>query len=141
MAKQNFGTAGYIAWIDGSGTVALLPNYTTLEWSTAGDTNDTTSGNATWETHNPKTKNWEFSMELFFDNSSTAGTADFAWLVVHSTGLIAWGEQGTATGKPKYGGSATITKADYAAPFSEPMTMKISGKGNGAPYWTMGSAW
>lgn len=141
MSKINFGTAGVIDWIDGSGTVVFLPNYTTFEMNQAQDTNDTSSGNVTWETHNGKLKNWEGSLEFFFDDGSTAGTADFARIAIGTTGLWAVGPAGTATGKPKFGGSVTITKLDMAAPFAEPMTVKVSYKGNGAPYWVMGSAW
>lgn len=144
MAKQNFGVNGAIQWIFAGGTVSLLPNYTTMDFNTSGDQADTTSGAATWDTHITTRQNWEMSLEMFWDSAATAGTggtADLAKLIVNNTGLIAIGPSGTATGSPKYGGSVTVSKNDMSLPFADPMTVKLSLKGNGQPYWNHGSAW
>jgi hypothetical protein len=140
MAKFVMGTAGYIGWIFAGGTTALLPNYTTIEFNQSGDNADTTSGSATWDTHIPTRQNWDMSLEMFFDDGSSNGTADFSKLIANSTGVMFFGPLGTATGKPKYGGSATVTKADMPLPFADPVTVKLSLKGNGQPYWNQGSA-
>lgn len=141
MSKFQFGTAGAIQWIHGSGTVNLLPNYTTGEFNQSGDQEDTTSGALTWKTHNPTLSEWDGSLEMFFDDGSTNGTADFSKLSINSTGVLAIGPLGTATGKPKFGGSATVSKLDMPFPFAEPLTLKLSFKGNGTAYWVAGSAW
>lgn len=141
MAKFQMGTAGIIQWISAGGTITLNPNYTTWEMNQSGDNADTTSGSATWDTHNPTRQNWEMSMEMFFDDGSTNGTADFSKLIVNTLGLIAVGPLGTATGKPKFGGSVSVTKHDLSGAFADPMTVALSFKGNGQPYWNQGSAW
>jgi hypothetical protein len=144
ISKINFGTAGVIQWIHGGGTVSLLPNFTSLEFNQSGDTVDTTSGAATWDTHITSRRNWEASLELFWDSAATTGTggtADLIKLTPNELGLLAIGPQGTATGSPKLGGSVTVTKNDTAMPFADPLTVKLSFKGNGQPYWNHGSAW
>lgn len=143
MSKINFGTAGIIQWVYAGGTTNLLPNYTNCEFNTTGEQVDTTSGSATWDTHNPSRQNWEATLELFWDDSSSAnsgGTADLAKLIVNSQGVVVMGPQGTATGKAKYGGSATVSKNDAAMAFADPLGIKLSFKGNGQPYWNHGSA-
>lgn len=144
MSKANAGTACYIGWIHGGSTVNLRPNFTQFEFSTSAETADTTSGAATWDTHNPSRRNWEFSIDMYWDDAattSTGGTADLIKLTVGEIGVIAFGEFGTATGAPKQGGSVTVTSHNTSAPFDQPTSISISGKGNGAPYWQAGSAW
>jgi hypothetical protein len=144
MAKTNAGTAAVIQWIHGGGTVQLNPNFTQFEFTQAAETADTTSGAATWDTHNPSRRNWELSFDCFYDDAATTssgGTADLAQLTAGETGLIAFGRFGTATGKPKLGGSVTVTQGVEADPFDTPTTIKLSFKGNGAPFWNQGSAW
>lgn len=144
MAKINFGTAGIIQWIYGGGTTNLLPNYTNCEFNMSGDQVDTTSGSATWDTHNPSRQNWEATLELFWDDSASAntgGTADLKNIIANYQGILAIGPQGSATGKAKYGGSATVSKADQSMAFADPVTVKFTFKGNGQPYWYAGSAW
>lgn len=144
MTKLIFGPQGAIQWISAGGTISLLPNYTTAEFNTSGDQVDTTSGAATWDTHLPSRQNWEASLELFWDTAATAstgGTADLAKLIVNNTGIVNFGPSGTATGSPKYGGSATVSKNDTSMPFADPISVKLSFKGNGQPYWNAGSAW
>lgn len=144
MAKFQAGTAGIIQWIDASGTVWLNPNFTEGAFNQTGETVDTTSGAATWDTHNPARQNWEITLKMFFDNAGTAssgGTADLKRLVANTMGVIAIGQQGTATGAQKLGGSVTVTKNENAFPFAEPSVIDLSFKGNGQPYWNFGSAW
>lgn len=143
MSKINFGTAGYIGFIVAGGTVALLPNYTNFDFNTTGSQVDTTSGSATWDTHLPSRQNWDAALEMFFDDSAspnTGGTADLAKFVANVTGVLVVAPLGTATGKPKYGGSVTVGKHDKAMPFADPLGVKMTFKGNGQPYWNDGSA-
>ncbi len=144
ISKINFGTAGIIQWIYAGGTTNLLPNYTTAEFNMSGAQVDTTSGSATWDTHNPSRQSWEATLELFWDNSSAAnsgGTADLAKLIPNYQGVLSIGPEGTATGKSRYGGSATVSKNDQSMPFADPITVKMTFKGNGQPYWYAGSAY
>jgi hypothetical protein len=141
MSKFVFGTAGVIQWIHAGSTVTLTPNYTELEWNQAAEESDTTSGNLTWDTHLPTRRNWEASLKMFFDDGSTNGTAHFSHLTAWETGLLALGPQGTATGAMKFGGSCSVVGADMSMAHAEPLTVDLSFKGNGTPYWNFGSAW
>lgn len=140
----NAGTAMIIQWIYAGGTTWLNPNYTEFTFSQTGETVDTTSGAATWDTHLPSRQNWEASLKIFMSNSGTAssgGTADLSKLIANNIGVIAVGPLGTATGSAKYGGSATVTKSETPMPFAEPVVVNMTFKGNGQPYWNFGSAW
>lgn len=141
MSKLAFGTAGAIQWIHAGGTVSLLPNFTELEFNLTGENEDTTSGALTWDTHLPTRRNWEVTGKMFWDDGSTNGTADFSHLLPNELGVIAIGHLGTATGKPKLGGSASVTSFNTSMPFAAPMTAEFSLKGQGTPYWVAGSAW
>lgn len=138
------GTAIVVQWIVAGGTVTIQPNYTNASFNQTGEQADTTSGAATWDTHEVSRQNWEFSLEGFFDTAatgSTFGTADLAKLIVNTKGLIAIGPLGTATGKQKFGGSATVSKNEATMDFADPLKVSLSFKGNGQPYWNFGSAW
>lgn len=141
MSKLAFGTAGVIQWIHAGGTISLLPNFTELEFNLTGNQEDTTSGSAVWETHLPTLSSWEVTGKMFWDDGSVNGTADFSHLVANETGVIAIGNLGSATGKPKFGGSATVGAFNTSMPFAAPMTADFTLKGNGRPYWVAGSAW
>lgn len=138
------GTAMVIQWLVAGGTVTIQPNYTDASFNQTGEQADTTSGAATWDTHEVSRQNWEFTMKGFFDtsaNPNTYGTADLAKLTANTKGVVAVGPLGTATGKPKFGGSATVSKADFSLAFADPGEVSLSFKGNGQPYWNHGSAW
>lgn len=144
MSKINAGTAAAIQWIHAGGTVSLLPNYTAYEFNQAAETVDTTSGAATWDEHLPSRRNWEMSLDLYWDNAATTGTggtADLVKLTAGQLGVLAFGPQGTATGAAKYGGSVSVTGNNTKFPFDNPGAVTLSFKGQGAPWFNHGSAW
>lgn len=141
MAKFVGGTAMYLGFVVAGGTVTLTAQYTTLNFNETTDVADIASGNDTWMSGIATLRSWTSSVDAFYDNASAAfGTADLNKMVPGTEGVFFFGPLGTVTGKPKYGGSVIVESIDSEFPFDGPVTLSVSFRGQGQPYWNHGSA-
>ncbi len=141
MAEFIGGTALKAYFVDGAGTVDLTSKFTKISWKTSARAEDRTAGNDLWERKLPGLAKFSVTFKGFFDDAAGAlGTADMARLTPRTTGLFFFGPQGTATGKPKFGGSVIVTTSDQEIDYSKPVELNIEFEGDGKPYWNYGSA-
>lgn len=106
------------------------------------DTVDTTAGADTDKSYLATLKDGTMKLTLLDDN--TAGTASRRALTVGGTGVLMWGPQGTAVGKPKYGCDAIVTAFSESYPYDGEVQIDIEFQKTGSmtyDYDGSGSTW
>lgn len=117
FADRMTGVSLYVGWIDGSGTVTINGDFTALNVDYELETADLTAGTDAMRAYKGTIKNFNASLEQFY--TGTAGTAVAARLEPGDTGTLLWGPKGTATGMPKWGIAAMVTKVSMPIPFDD----------------------
>ena len=140
------GTAAVVRAVIAGGTVTITPNFTNAEMNYTADTIEVSAGNETHRSYIPGMASWDATVELFVDDASTGntgGTADLNKFAPRTLLVFELAPRGTATGAPRYGGSAVVTEAPMTVPYgaSDAVKTTINFQGIGTPYWWHGSAY
>lgn len=108
----------------------LSGDFTNFDPGESIDTVDITAGNERARSHISTISDLEFSLDVFV-KTITAGTAIPRQLYVGNEGTAIWGNEGTATGKPKYSCIATIINISKPIQFDGAQARSITFKRNG----------
>jgi hypothetical protein len=93
------GSSLYVEWIHSGGTLVLTGEQRTFSYKPGVKLLDQTAGSDVADSFIKGTKNGNASIELV---QQAGGSATFNALVEGAYGTLIWGEEGTATGKPKH---------------------------------------
>lgn len=151
MGKYQFGTAGWVGFVvykNGTaygGTIDLTSKFQDITWEVSTETVSTTSGNVEYNETMTGMSSFSSSITLLMDDGNgTAGTADLARMTPPVEGLFLFGNLGTASGKPKYGGLVTVTSQNMenlSHGKQDPVKITMDMEGNGKPWFNHGSTW
>jgi hypothetical protein len=80
---------------------------------------DSTAGADSYRNYVNTVKNISVDVEIVMQSHSTGGSAILAALAPGSEGTLVWGQEGTATGKPKKGFLASVGNVSQAWPYDD----------------------
>ena len=133
-----------IRFIYSGGTVVVSGDQREVSWDEQQNTADTTAGDDGYESHINTTRNVNGSISLL--DNGVDGSAIYAAMTTGTRGTLEWGNEGTATGKPKYGLPVTITSGNSSMPYAGEIVRQYQWRGNDKTGWTAnwersGSTW
>lgn len=106
-------------------TATLLEtDYRSLEVTENVEAKDATAGSDAARFYKPGKKDASISLSLV-DRGGTAGTALWAALVPGTNGTLTWGEEGTATGKPKHTVVCFVQQRKKSEPYDDIVEITI----------------
>lgn len=108
------------------GTVNISANIRNFEVALAQESADATAGADPYRNFVPTVKTIEVTFEYLPHTHSTGGSAINAVLTHGFEGTFLYGEEGSATGKPKGGFYARVKQNDKGIPFDDVVTRAIT---------------
>lgn len=105
-------------------------DFRTLEINQEGIQEDITAGDDAANQYVAIRKDGNASFEALYD--ATNGTAHWAIMDVNTAGTLEWGEQGTASGKPKGTVIALVSSRSKSIPYDGAMELSFEFQFNGA---------
>lgn len=123
------GAAMTVLFIHSGGTATLSGDMNKFALTREQETADATAGSDGARSSIPTVKKFSASMESHY--IGTAGSATWGSAALGASGTLLYGPKGTASGEPKGGFPAVITKQDISAPFDDvvKITMEFQGQG------------
>lgn len=124
------------------GGTAIDGDQRSFDVSRTSDTAESSAGSDTDKSYLATLNDASGSMEILCDN--TEGTAIKQILYEGNTGELLWGQEGTASGKEKYGCSIIITGVDESNPYADVAMYTFNWQKNGTwtyDYRSLGSTW
>lgn len=128
MAGQP-GSALYATWVHAGGTLVLTGDQRTFTYTPTVDYIEDTAGADTHKHRLPGLKDGQFSYSAIYQ---TGGSATLTALAEGLEGTIIWGEEGTASGKPKHTCAAICGGAVTSHPYSDIVEVSVTFQQNGA---------
>lgn len=111
------------------GSTVLSGTQRSLEVNEEIETADATAGADDYRNYLTTVKTIGATVELVMrehaDSTSPNGSAIFAALVLGTEGTLEWGVEGTATGKPRKGFVARVTRFDQNLAFDDVYTISV----------------
>lgn len=150
MAGEITGKNLYVQWVYTtagkggavSGTVTLEGRYRSFKFNRSLDKADITAGNDSDKQYLDTIKDKTADFKMLYQG--TAGSAVHRSLAIGNWGSLIWGEEGTATGKPKYGMVCFVDKADREDKYDSEVEFDVTWQGSGAmlfDFESSGSVW
>lgn len=131
MAAKYKGTALYVRWESGGGTVVLTAESRTFtEDETANDIDVTVRGDTAKNTL-PDFPAITAEMSGLDPVVAASGTADWDKLNIGDAGTLIWAPEGTATGKRKRSLVSTVKGKGFDSPYDGAVSWKLSWNSNG----------
>ncbi len=130
LANRMTGKNLFLQWIGSGGTVTVSGDQTAFSPDLMLDTVDVAAGSDVMHGYIAGLKDWSATLEKWY--IGTAGTAvDYA-LREGETGTLIWAPEGTASGKPKWGIAALVSKYSTSFPFNDGAKVTVEFKSNGS---------
>lgn len=137
-AQRMTGNGLFLQWIDGTGTVNFAGDQRAFTADFGIDTVDLAAGSDSYHYNYGTLKDWSGKLEELYIGSN--GTARYARLEEGDTGTLVWGPLGSATGKPKWGIGAIVTKVSQSIPFDKELMISTEFKVQGTLVFNGNSA-
>lgn len=120
-------TGAVLQWQTAAGSVSLLGDFRTVDWSPSTGYTEVTAGTDTQVGRLPTVKDATCSVTLI---TQTAGTQIAAYLLPQTAGTLTIGPEGTATGKRKITLPAYSDGAKFSFPYEDVATISIQFSGS-----------
>ena len=122
------GSALFAHWIYSGGTVVLSGDFRNMDDTDSLEIIDATAGADAHRDKLPYLRDGQLVITMV---SQTLGTALYNALVPGTQGTIVYGEEGSATGKPKHTVAAFVSNRQRGQPYNDIVELSVTFEKNG----------